>query len=222
MTLANKAYDCIRADIIRGILAPETPLRLAELKEAYGMGFSPLREALNRLKSERLVDAFNLKGFRVALWSLSEMHDAMQTRIEIETQALRAAIANGDVEWEGRIVSSLHALNRFAARSELDEDVAELEKRHFKFHRALISSCGSPWKLSFFEQLYGATERYRIPALLNRTSGLSRDINAEHSALADAALDRDADLACSRLQSHYRDTENWIAAQMSSTAAKRA
>lgn len=219
MTLANKAYDCIRTDIIRGILAPETPLRLAELKESYGMGFSPLREALNRLQSERFVDAFNLKGFRVAPWSLPEMRDAMQTRIEIETQALRAAIRKGDDEWEGEIVSSLHALNRLAARSEPYKDLTELERRHFKFHRALISACGSPWKLSFFEQLYGATERYRIPALLNNTSGPTRDIKTEHSTLADAALERDAELACTRLHAHYKDTENWIAAQMNSAAS---
>jgi DNA-binding GntR family transcriptional regulator len=83
LTLANKAYDCIRADIIPGILPPETPLRLAELKEPYGMGSSPLREAPNRLHSERYVDVSNLKGFRVAPWSLPEMHDAMQTRSEI-------------------------------------------------------------------------------------------------------------------------------------------
>jgi DNA-binding GntR family transcriptional regulator len=39
-------------------------LRLAELSERYGMGFSPLREALNRLQAERLVTAESLRGFK--------------------------------------------------------------------------------------------------------------------------------------------------------------
>ncbi|WP_146347336.1 FCD domain-containing protein [Phaeobacter marinintestinus] len=214
MTLANKAYDCIRLDIIKGVLAPETALRLADLRDRYGMGFSPLREALNRLQSERFVDVADLKGFRVAPWSLDEMNDAISTRIEIETKALKAAIQQGDDAWESGIVSALHGLNKQADRLSVGGDFWELEARHYQFHRALISACGSEWKLRFFDQLYGATERYRIPALLNQTSGPNRDIKKEHSALAEAVLDRDARGACSKLQAHYKSTADWITRQM--------
>lgn len=218
MTLANQAYDHIRLDIIKGELAPEMPLRLADLKERYSMGFSPLREALNRLHSERFVDAAELKGFRVAPWSIEEMHDAISNRIEIETKALSAAIAKGNDAWESQIVSTLHALNKQADRVVQGGDFWELEARHFQFHRALISGCGSKWKLRFFEQLYGATERYRIPALLNQTSGPSRDIKKEHSALAEAAVNRDTKHACDLLTAHYENTSRWIAVQMQNDA----
>ncbi len=219
MTLANKAYDAIRMDIIRGDLAAETPLRLAELKTKYGMGFSPLREALNRLQSEHFVQSVDLKGFRVAPSSIEQMQDAMETRREIETLALAAAIKHGDDLWEGAIVAALHGLNLQAARPAQGEDLWELERRHFQFHRALISACQSPWKLRVFEQLYGATERYRIPALLNRTQGPERDISTEHGALAEAALARDTQLACDRLSTHYQTTAHWIAVQMRNAAA---
>lgn len=219
MTLTNKAYDCIRLDIIRGDLAPESPLRLADLKEKYGMGFSPLREALNRLQSERFVDVADLKGFRVAPWSVEEMLDAMETRIDIETTALTAAIKHGDDDWESQIVSTLHGLNRQADRLSEGGDFWELEARHFQFHRALISACRSPWRLRFFEQLYGATERYRIPALLNQTSGPDRNIKTEHSDLAEAVLNRDTKLSCERLRKHYERTTHWITNQMNATSA---
>lgn len=218
MTLANKAYDLIRLDIIRGAFAPEAPLRLADLKERYGMGFSPLREALNRLHSERFVDAADLRGFRVAPWSLAEMQDAMETRIEIETKALASAIVRGDDGWEAGIVSALHGLNKQADRLKEGGDFWELEARHFQFHRALIAACGSPWKLRFFEQLYGATERYRIPALLNQTTGSERDIKSEHKALADAALERDVERACDKLRAHYDRTTHWMTVEMSAAS----
>lgn len=222
MTLANQAYDQIRLDIIKGELAPELPLRLAELKDRYGMGFSPLREALTRLQSERFVDLAELKGFRVAPWSVEEMQDAISTRIEVETQALTAAIAQGDDNWEAQIVSTLHALNKQADRVMEGGDFWELEARHFQFHRTLISGCGSKWKLRFFDQLYGATERYRIPALLNQTKGPSRDIKQEHSALAEAVLDRDAKRACDLLKAHYENTGHWIAVQMNKDVIQEA
>ena len=92
MTLAEKAYQYIRRDIVRGGLAPGQPLRMAPMSERYQMGFSPLREALTRLQSERLVVSVALRGFSVAPLSMNEMWDAINTRIHIETEALRLAI----------------------------------------------------------------------------------------------------------------------------------
>lgn len=221
MTLANKAYDQIRDNIIQGIHAPESPLRLAELKERYGMGFSPLREALNRLQSDRLVEIADLKGFRVAPASLEEMQDAMQTRIEIEESALALSIANGGDLWEDQIVAALHALNREAGRQAQGGDLWDLEERHYQFHAALVSACGSPWKLRFFEQLYRATERYRIPALMQQTTGPARDIKAEHSALAKAAIARKHEEACALLRAHYLRTMEWMADSLKAKAESK-
>lgn len=217
MTLATTAYERIRDDIIQGVFLPCAPLRLAELKDKYGMGFSPLREALNRLQSDRLVEATDLKGFRVAASSEKEMRDAMLTRIELEQSALAASIRLGGDDWEDRIVTTLHALKREAARQAQGGDLHELEARHYQFHKALVSACDSAWKLRFFEQLYRATERYRIPALLQQPNRSDRDIDVEHSGLAQAAIDRDADLAATLLSAHYHRTMDWIASEMQRT-----
>jgi GntR family transcriptional regulator, carbon starvation induced regulator len=211
MTLAEKAYDALRHDIIRGEFAPGRPLRLADLARRYGMGFSPLREALNRLQAERLVTAESLRGFRVAPLSLEEMHDAVSLRIVIETGALKASIKLGDDGWASGIVSALYALKVQAARTGQEADIWVLEARHHAFHRAMLSACNSPWSLDFFERLYAATERYRIPALLASALPAGRDVQAEHGALADAALNRDAEKATALLEQHYLRTAEDLA-----------
>ena len=48
-TLAAAAFSRIRADILGSRLLPGTRLRFEPLKKAYGVGLSPLREALSRL-----------------------------------------------------------------------------------------------------------------------------------------------------------------------------
>ena len=214
MTLAEKAYVDLRHDIIRGVLAPGRPLRLADLSERYGMGFSPLREALNRLQAERLVTAESLRGFRVAPLSLDELHDTVSLRILIETRALRAAIAEGDDAWAAGIVSALYALKLQAGRSGPDADIWALEARHHAFHLSLLAACNSPWTLEFVERLYAATERYRIPVLLDAGLAAGRDVQAEHSALADATLDRDADKAAALQEAHYLHTDEALTAAM--------
>ena len=214
MTLAEKAYDALRHDIIRGELAAERPLRLADLSERYGMGFSPLREALNRLQVERLVTAESLRGFRVAPLSLEELHDATSLRILIETEALRASIRLGDDDWAAGIVSALYALKVQAGRTGPEADIWTLEARHHAFHRALLSACNSAWTPELFERLYAATERYRIPILLAAALPAGRDVQAEHGALAEAALDRDTEKAVELLTDHYLRTVAALAGVM--------
>lgn len=217
MTLSEKAYFAIRRDIIQGIFAAGQPLRMADLSARYQMGFSPLREALNRLMVERLVLAEALRGFRVASLSVEEMQDAIETRMLLECDALKLSIIHGDDNWSASIVAALYALKLQVDRASQSEvDVWEIESRHYAFHRALLAACGSPWRLEFFERLYAATERYRIPVLA--TPGASkvagRDIQGEHTALAEATLARDADKAVQLLRDHYNKTANTIRDRM--------
>lgn len=209
MTLSDKAYRAIRRDIIQGDLPADQPLRMADLSQRYDMGFSPLREALSRLQGERLVLAEALKGFRVAPLSVDEMQDTVETRILVECDALRLAIRHGDDNWSAAIVAALYSLKLQAARADEGQlDVWELETRHYNFHRSLLVACGSSWRMEFFERLYAATERYRLPIMgaARRPGQPGRDIQAEHSALADAALARDTARAVTLLADHYRST----------------
>ncbi|MGB4827032.1 MAG: FCD domain-containing protein, partial [Paracoccaceae bacterium] len=55
---------------------------------------------------------------------------------------------------------------------------------------------------------------YRLPALAATGGGGLRDIQAEHSAIADAVLARDAAAAEALLRDHYLRTAATIRAQM--------
>lgn len=209
MTLSEKAYLAIRRDIIQGVLGPGQPLRMADLSERYAMGFSPLREALSRLQVERLVVAEALRGFKVAPLSIDEMQDAIDSRILVESDALRLSIQHGDDDWSAAIVAALYALKLQVDRAAGSAvSVWDIESRHYAFHRALLAACQSPWRLEFFERLYAATERYRIPILIasGPFSPAGRDIQAEHSALAEAVLARDVATSLRLLAEHYSKT----------------
>lgn len=221
VTLADKAYIQLRHDIVRGAFEPGSPLRLAELGERYEMGFSPLREALNRLQAERLVTVESQRGFRVASLSLEEFEDSLATRLLIETEALELAIRHGDDHWAANIVSALYALKLQIERQDEAPDIWALEERHHKFHRALLEACGSVWLLQFFESLYMANERFRIPVLLAATEKSSRDIQAEHTTLAEATLARRTAEATDLLRDHYLRTAETIRATMTADAPKQ-
>lgn len=213
ITLAEHAHRRLKADIISGAIPAGQALRLEYLKERYGISFSPLREALNRLQSERLVASTTSRGFRVSPFSEEEMWDAIETRIIIDCEALRRSLAKGDDAWEARLVSAFHALmlatgHRIAdAGADTTNDDEQMEERHYEFHRCLIAACGSRWLLDLSDQLYAQTERYRRPSLRDRRYWkLERDVAAEHRQLLDAAVARDAGHAAGLLARHYRET----------------
>ena len=74
-TFGDVAYQRLHADILWGRALPGSPLRFTELQLRYGVGVSPLREALSRLVSEGLVTTEGQRGFRVARVSADEAQD---------------------------------------------------------------------------------------------------------------------------------------------------
>lgn len=224
-TLAEAAYRRLRQDIVAGVFAPSQPLRLELLKQRYGLSFSPLREALNRLQTERLVITAPLRGFSVAPVSIEEMWDATETRILIECEALRRSIAQGDDDWEAGIVAAFHALDlqvrRKAASGGIgDDELIALETRHQDFHRALIGRCRSRRLTDIADQLYVETQRYRLPTLAGQNPAASRDVALEHRQIMEAALARRGDEAVALLAAHYRRTSTLVEAYMQSAPAK--
>ncbi|MNS77979.1 HTH-type transcriptional repressor CsiR [compost metagenome] len=216
ITLSELIYRQLRRDIMRGAFAPGQSLRLELLKQRYGGSFSPIREALNRLRSERMVLTTTSRGFRIAPLSVEEMRDACETRMLIDCDALRRSLANADDAWEARVVGAFHALSLAARRADdapaLDEDREDaLEARHQDFHQALIGACRSPWLLDLSAQLYAQTERYRRPARARALAyGPERNVDDEHRLLLDAAISRDAERATALLAAHYRRTAQVI------------
>ena len=216
VTAAETAYQKIRRDILSGAFAPQQRLRLELLRQRYGMSFSPLREALNRLQTERLVAASALRGFSVAPISIEEMWDVTETRILVECEALQRSIAKGDDDWEARVVAAFHALDLQVRRlksgtAESNGDhLSALETRHREFHLALIAGCNSARLISLADQLYFETQRYRLPSLAGQIESAARDVALEHKQVMDAALARDNESARLLLAAHYRRTAEAI------------
>lgn len=203
VTLGQYAYGQIRSDILKGHFPAGSPLRLQALKDRYGLSFSPLREALNRLQSERLVDSVAARGFRVTEVSLEEMWDAIETRILVDCEGLRRSIDRGDDDWEGRLIGAFHALAKCIERSLVrhqdptEDEVAELEDRHRTFHLTLLSASGSQWMQNISAQLYDHTQRYRWPYFVASAanSSLKRYFLDENRKIVELSLARSTDEA---------------------------
>ena len=209
-TQASTVYDRLQADILSGELEPGKKLRLKELIEIYSTGNSPLREALNRLSANGMVVREENRGFRVPPANTEELNELTRTRCWLEEIALRESIANGDVEWEERIVLAYHWLSRAAQSTDAEarHTSAEWEEHHREFHVALISACDSSILIDFCAQLQKRTFRYRN--LAEVVAYRDRHELEEHRLLQEAALNRNAELAVELLTKHYTITSEIV------------
>lgn len=217
-TLNSFALAQLRSDIIACRLMPNERLRVESLRERYDMGTSPIREALMRLEAEGLVALEQNKGFRVSEVSRENLLDLMNTRIEIESIALRWAIGKGSVEWEADLLSSFHRLSR---QSKFDpagpSAISEAwSKAHAAFHTTLVSTCSSPTLLSICARLFEQAERY--VALSIMSDGPLRDDVSEHKQIMRAALSRDIEKTVELNRAHIGKTLEKVSASLGNRA----
>lgn len=200
-TLSDEAYSRLRHDVIQGEFAPGAKLGIEQLRSAYKVGATPLREALHRLSAEGFVVTEGQRGFRVAELSARELRELTELRIVIEGLALRESLEQADDDWESRLVVAFHHLQKIEKQSE--PDPALWEARNKEFHLALISGCESRWLLRIYALLYDQHKRYRIIA---RNDPAGRDIHSEHVAIMDAALAHDIPALLAAHETHIRNT----------------
>ncbi len=199
-TAGECAYRRIRHDIIFGVLRPGARLRLERLRLPYAASISTLREILYRLTAEGLVVAEGQRGFEVAPVSERNFREISGMRQLLETDAMRQSFRHGDVDWEGRVLAAHHKLARLERQMLAGVDgVSEAWKRYdMEFHRALISACGSQVLLEAHAQVFDQFLRYQVIAVVFRGEAAC----AEHRALRDCALSRDAERAAEILNGH--------------------
>lgn len=210
-TVTEATYQRLRQDIIWGRLPPDAPLRSDELRAAYAVGISPLREALSRLVAERLVTAIGQRGFRVAPLTADDVMDVTETRLVIEKHALARSIRDGDVAWEREIVASFHTLSHGPFPLGPGPAMEPWVNFHRQFHMALIAACGSRWQIELASQLFDQAERHRaVRAKIVPEGKLKRDVAAEHQEIYEATLARNGKAAIAALERHYRTTAEHV------------
>ena len=219
-TQTDAAYAALHEDILTCRLAPGSKIVISDIALEYRVSPGAVREALSRLYAERMTVATAQKGYSVAEVSIAELRDLTRTRIIIEQLCLRSAIAQGDVEWETSIVAAYHRLHRIPIH--VTGDLLRLNPNwaaaHTKFHAALAGGCDSPWMLTLRAMLYAQTERYRhLSIALAREE---RDVDAEHKAIMEACLARDADLAAALMDAHLAKTSEIVLGSSLLTAAR--
>ncbi|MDA9557494.1 GntR family transcriptional regulator [Vibrio sp.] len=199
-TLTDKVAKLIRDDILFGELQPSEKLVVAELKEKYNVGASPIREALVQLSWSKYVQLEPQKGCWVAPISQDELNDLYESLRFVSKILLKKAIETGDESWELDVLAAFHRLSR--TRQNIDElDWSKYEEQHSLFHISLLEGANSSKLFEFFSDVISQIKRYRYLAMSRANDEYLFDID-EQEMIMKCALAKDADQAADILDKH--------------------
>lgn len=195
-SLADRVYGRIRALILSGELAPGEPLRQEALAEGLGTSRTPLREALNRLASEGLIEFRPHRSAVVATFTARDIEADYEARALLEPAAARLAAERAPRETAAALESALEAQRRAG------QDIERQFEANRGFHVALVAGSGNPHLTRFVESLWGGRIAPVFYARQARRPGRTRQDLREHTEIAKLVGAGDADAAAEAVGQH--------------------
>ncbi len=193
--LYEEVAELLRQRIFRRELEPGAWIDEVRLAEEYGISRTPLREALKVLAAEGLVTMKVRRGAYVTEVSEQDLREVYALLSLLESDAA-GEVARRATDEELLELQALHA--------ELEAAVRERE-RFFaineQFHMRLLEIAGNRWRNQVVADLRKVMKLNRQASLFK--SGRVQESLAEHRAVMQALVAREADGAVRRMRDHF-------------------
>jgi DNA-binding GntR family transcriptional regulator len=203
MRLSEKAYHQIKERIITLELAPSSLIDEQTLMNELNLGRTPIREAIQRLDSEGLVNVVPRRGTFVADVSITDLQKIFELRIFIEGLGARLAAQRITRRQIARMERTLQNLKE-------QEDAESLMEVDRQFHELLYQATDNEFLVDVLSRFYDLS--LRLWYLVLERLGDVQDSVEQHREIIEALKSRDADRAEALIQRHIREFQREIKA----------
>jgi DNA-binding GntR family transcriptional regulator len=191
----------LRDAILTGELAAGARLHQADLAARLGISRIPVRDALQRLAAEGLVDIRGRAGTFVAPLTVADLEELYELREAIEPVAARLGLPN-----VGR--AQLLQMEQLHQRLARERDPREWMQLNTAFHAQLHGHAGRPRMIALVEHLRRLTDRY-LHLHLAVLGGVDR-LQQEHQQILDATRDRDGAAVAECTHIHLASSHEFV------------
>jgi DNA-binding GntR family transcriptional regulator len=214
-TLADRVFARLQDDIVLGALKPGSKLGETELATRYGVSRGPLREAIRRLESRKLLERIPHVGTRVASLQASDLIEIYRVREALEGMAARLAAENTS----GAEVAGLwDLLALHEQQQDLQEDTAYFQREgDLDFHYRIIQGSHNRTLIDLLiGEIYYRVRRYRYQ--FSMTANRPQKALGEHRRIVEAIEARDGEMAELLMRRHISRAREFLEAQAASTS----
>ena len=202
--LQEQAYDHLREMVLGGEFNLDEVYSETSIAKKLGISRTPIRDALQRLSHDGLIDIMPSKGFRVHALTYKDIVEIYQMRCAVEGYCARLIAEHRTSPAAQRALSGMSDLLMEQKRlNDVHAPVEQLVELDYTFHTQIISFSEN----QVFTEIY-SNQMYRMRIITfegqerekRRASSLE-----EHIRLVDTLLHDDADAAYASVIAHYQN-----------------
>jgi DNA-binding GntR family transcriptional regulator len=190
----------LRERLLTGEIRPGTRLSQSRLAEEHGVSRIPIRDALQALAAEGLLDTSGGTAV-VRELSIAELQELYELRELVEPALTRAAVPNVGL-------AELTMMADLAEQMETGAAPGDWLRANARFHALVYTRADRPRMIQLTEQLRRLTDRYLY--LHVGVFGDTEHLHAEHRRILDAVRRGDAAAAAELTRAHLVTSHEFI------------
>lgn len=167
-TLSDQVMHALQHDIITQHFKAGEKLHISVLKKRYGVGATPIREALSRMAGDALIETQQQRGFKVKPINKEHCQDLFISIQTITAQLITKSIQQQTTKWKQDCHSSWNNLQQQIKQ----QSQFQFQNWHDllrNLHITILKQANSPIMLSFEEKLYMQIQRYQHALMARKT-----------------------------------------------------
>jgi DNA-binding GntR family transcriptional regulator len=200
----EQVLDKLRDAILDGDFKPGQPLREVELASQLGVSRAPLREALQVLSAEGLVETVPYHGTTVRTLNKTDIEELYSLRSELESFAIRRVIVTITPEQIGQLRNIYERMRQAG----IANDLKRLSAEDQVFHNTLITFSNHSLLVSIWNVV--AMRVRQVMALRNKQNRDLVQVAMNHVPIIDAIAAKDVDRAITLIQQHAASAADLI------------
>lgn len=204
-SLEEKVYLVLEERILSGKIAPGESIKEIKLSRELGVSRTPVREALQRLDREGLIQLIPNKGAVVLGISEQDLIDIYKIRMRLEGLAARIAAEKRDEALCRELCDNIDLTGFYMAKG----DIEKVKNLDSEFHDIIYRCCESRMLGKTLSELHRYIASYRKLSLA--ASGRIEHSLSEHKEIYDAIVAGNAEAADALMSEHVaRALENLL------------
>ncbi|ALS97058.1 GntR family transcriptional regulator [Lacimicrobium alkaliphilum] len=201
LTISDKIYNQLSAQIISGEIKPGQKLEEQEIANQFGVSRTPIREAFRLLHTSGLVESKAHRGVTVIELDIEQLGDMYEALQELEALCARLS-AERMTAVERKQIERMHQQSKQAVE---EEDVERFAELNDQLHSAIHQGSRNKTLLETIAKMRKRLTLYRQPWLFEKRNRLETSFS-EHGELVDAILKGDKDKAFDAMRNHISNT----------------
>jgi DNA-binding GntR family transcriptional regulator len=196
--LADETYAILTSQLMEHRIAPGARINIDQLARELGVSQTPIREALARLESDRLVTKEPLRGYSAtSLLSLNELEDLYEFRLVIEPWAAGVVALKSSPTIVQALERELQSCPSAPTNSSY-EVFRQLSDHDARFHTMILEFTGNQEMVKAFTATHCHLHQFR----LHYSASSGSNALQEHRRVVNAIASADSAAAIRAMTEH--------------------